>query len=130
MSLSTAIVEAGVVVIGAGFSGLMAAYQLHQAGLKTVVLEARDRVGGRSRSVKRQSGPGIIELGATWINNVTQPEVYALTQKFGLETSAQYTEGEQVFETLNRYVRRVSQENATWVTSTPSLFNIMQLTLF
>jgi len=37
-----------VVVIGGGISGLSAAWKLHQAGVKVLVLEARDRVGGRT----------------------------------------------------------------------------------
>jgi monoamine oxidase len=40
--------EGDVCVVGAGFAGLSAAWRLHQAGKEVVVLEARDRVGGRS----------------------------------------------------------------------------------
>ncbi|KFA81917.1 hypothetical protein S40288_06895 [Stachybotrys chartarum IBT 40288] len=90
--------EVDVVVVGGGFSGIMSAYDLDQAGLKTVVLEAKEVIGGRSRSITRQSGPGIIELGATWINNITQPEVFALTEMFGLETAEQFTEGDSIVQ--------------------------------
>ena len=44
-------IETGVVVIGAGFCGLAAAHVLMEAGVDIVVLEARDRVGGRVESV-------------------------------------------------------------------------------
>lgn len=40
--------RADVCVVGAGFAGLAAAWRLHQAGLRVIVLEARNRVGGRS----------------------------------------------------------------------------------
>lgn len=90
--------DVDVVVVGGGFSGLMSAYELQKAGLRTVVLEAKDTIGGRSRSMKRQSGAGIIELGATWINNKTQPVIYGLTQEFGLDLAEQYTDGESVFQ--------------------------------
>ena len=56
----------GVVVVGAGFAGLAAGLELHDAGVAVTVLEARDRVGGRVRSV--QLGSGVVtELGAEWI---------------------------------------------------------------
>lgn len=90
-------VEADVVVVGGGYSGVTSAYQLHQAGIHTVVLEASDSLGGKSRS-KSLGGNKVIELGATWINNTTQPCVYELTQRFGLETAAQYFEGMNVFQ--------------------------------
>ncbi|KAF9630718.1 putative amine oxidase protein [Lasiodiplodia theobromae] len=64
-----------------------------QAGLTTVLLEAKHRVGGRSRTQRLRSGPGAVEMGATWINKTTQPTVYGLVQRFGLETAEQYTEG-------------------------------------
>lgn len=96
-----------VIIVGGGYSGLMSAYDLQRAGFTTLVLEAKDKIGGRSRSITRQSGPGIIELGATWINNTTQPAVYALTQEFGLDTAEQYTDGDSVFQDLDGTVRRL-----------------------
>lgn len=103
---SAAPVEVDVVVVGGGFSGLAAAYQCHSAGLNTVVLEAKSRIGGRSRSQHLDSGPGVVEMGATWINKTTQPEVFALTQKFGLETVEQYVEGDEIFQGLDGKVVR------------------------
>ncbi|KAJ5160464.1 uncharacterized protein N7482_007468 [Penicillium canariense] len=90
--------EVDVVVVGGGFSGMAAASRCHDAGLSTVVLEAKSRIGGRSRSHHLDSGSGVVEMGATWINKTTQPEVYALTRRFGLETAEQYTEGDEVFQ--------------------------------
>jgi monoamine oxidase len=55
-----------VIVIGAGFGGLAAALDLHDAGASVTVLEARDRVGGRVHSVRLDNGE-IAELGAEWI---------------------------------------------------------------
>lgn len=98
LSNSENLTTVDVVVVGGGFSGLMSAFDLHNAGLNTVVLEAKSKIGGKSRSVKLQSGPGIVELGATWINNKTQPEVFNLTQHFGLTTIPQYTDGAAVFQ--------------------------------
>ncbi|KAG9193451.1 monoamine oxidase [Alternaria panax] len=102
--------EVDVVVVGGGYSGLMSAYDLHQSGLKTVVLEAKNRIGGKSRSIQLQSGPGIVELGATWINNKTQPEVFKLTQRFGLETLEQYTDGDSIVQGADGSVQRLPQE--------------------
>ncbi|PVH93654.1 amine oxidase [Periconia macrospinosa] len=104
----------------------MSAYTLHRAGLHTVVLEAKTLIGGRSRSQQLKSGPGVIELGATWINNITQPDVYALTQTFGLETQPQYTDGDVVFQMFDQSVRRVMQTNATW-SSDPALAELEQM---
>ena len=103
-------VEVDVVVVGGGFSGMAAAYRCHEAGLSTVVLEAKHRIGGRSRSHQRDSGPGVVEMGATWINKTTQPEVFALTQKFGLETTEQYVDGDSVFQRADGTVIRHREE--------------------
>jgi monoamine oxidase len=53
-------------VVGAGFAGLAAALELRDAGLDVIVIEARDRVGGRVHSVELGNGE-IVELGAEWI---------------------------------------------------------------
>ena len=58
--------EADVVVIGAGLAGLAAARALVAAGREVVVLEARDRVGGRT--LNHDIGGGkVVELGGAWI---------------------------------------------------------------
>lgn len=56
-----------VIVIGAGFAGLSAAQKLKAAGFDVVVLEARDRVGGRVHSSSMPSGT-TVDLGAAWIH--------------------------------------------------------------
>lgn len=91
-------VNVDVVVIGGGFSGLQAALDVQKAGFSCVVLEAKHRIGGRSRTQKLQSGPGTVELGATWINRITQPTVYATAQRLGLSTAVQYTDGHEVWQ--------------------------------
>jgi monoamine oxidase len=75
-----------VVVVGAGFAGLAAAVDLHDAGLSVTVLEARDRVGGRVLSVELENGE-IAELGAEWI--MPDDDVLRATiDRLGLTASA------------------------------------------
>lgn len=81
-----------VAVVGAGLAGLMAARQLARAGLRTTVLEARDRVGGRTWS--KAVGDGVvIDMGGQWIGPV-QERMTALVDELGLETFVTYSEGE------------------------------------
>jgi monoamine oxidase len=59
---------ASVIILGAGFSGLAAAYQLHKKKKQFLVLESRNRVGGRVFShVIDESEKLVVELGAEWI---------------------------------------------------------------
>ncbi|KAH7324912.1 hypothetical protein B0I35DRAFT_348051 [Stachybotrys elegans] len=88
-----------VVVVGAGLAGLAAAESLLKMNLSTVVLEARDRVGGKTWSQPLSSGGGIVEIGAAWLNDVNQPEVYALAKRLGVELIEQNTEGKVVAQT-------------------------------
>ncbi|KAJ6157258.1 flavin-containing amine oxidase [Penicillium chrysogenum] len=87
-----------VIVIGAGFSGLQAAYSAKQAGLSVAVVEARDRVGGKIWSVPLASGRGFAELGGAWINDSLQPRVWSYVQKFGLEVVKQRLEGTAIMQ--------------------------------
>ena len=73
---------ADVVVIGAGFAGLIAARELRSAGLSVVVLEARERVGGRTWTDHRLGHD--LELGGTWVHWV-QPHTWAEMSRYGRE---------------------------------------------
>jgi len=72
------------IVIGAGISGLTAARLLTDAGRRTVVLEARDRVGGRVWS-DRADGR-VTDRGASWIHGITDSPVAAAADAFGMRT--------------------------------------------
>src|SRR5438067_775163 len=72
--------DADVIVIGAGFAGLVAARELGRAGFGVLVLEARDRVGGRTWTDHRLGHD--LELGGTWVHWV-QPHTWAEMTRYG-----------------------------------------------
>ena len=92
------------VVIGAGPGGLYAASLLQRAGRDVVVLEARDRVGGRLLSV--EAGAGRLDLGASWYWPGEQ-RVDAVVRMLGLGTFAQHLDGDMVYQPLGD-VQRIS----------------------
>jgi monoamine oxidase len=85
--------EVDVVVVGAGFAGLVAARQLERAGKSVVVIEARDRVGGRTFTETHHDT--WIDLGGQWIGP-GQDRVAALADEFAFETYPQPTAGDDV----------------------------------
>lgn len=87
-----------VIVVGAGFSGLQAAYSAKKAGLSVAVVEARDRVGGKIWSAPLASGRGFAELGGAWINDSLQPRVWSYAQQFGLKVVKQRLEGTAIMQ--------------------------------
>ncbi|TDP91479.1 monoamine oxidase [Leucobacter luti] len=70
------------IVVGAGVSGLAAARALTAAGQRVVVLEARDRIGGRLHSEREQGR--VTDLGASWIHGITDSPVHQVTLAFGM----------------------------------------------
>jgi monoamine oxidase len=87
--------EADVVIVGAGLSGMIAARKVLEAGLTPLVLEANDRVGGRILTEVVDGVP--LELGAQWIGD-THQRMFRLAAELGVETFAQYDEGETSYE--------------------------------
>jgi monoamine oxidase len=80
-----------VVVVGAGLAGLAAARRLVDAGAAVVVLEARDRVGGRTLTVRAADGTPI-DHGGQWIGP-TQHRIAALAERLGVTTYPSYERG-------------------------------------
>ncbi len=96
--------EADVCVVGAGLAGLTAARRLSQAGRSVVVLEARDRVGGRVWT--RTSGSGVpVDMGACFVGP-NHERMHALTKEMGVGTFPTYVQGDNVLATggkIRRY---------------------------
>jgi monoamine oxidase len=96
-------IEADVCVIGAGFAGLTAGRRLAQAGRSVIVVEARDRVGGRVWT--RRSAAGVaIDMGGTFVGP-QHDRVHALADEVGVSTFATHTAGDTILATGGR-VRR------------------------
>jgi monoamine oxidase len=87
--------SADVVVVGAGLAGLVAADRVRQAGKSVVVLEARDRVGGRVLN-REVPGGDVTEAGATFVGP-TQNHVLALCDELGVERFETYNTGKHVY---------------------------------
>jgi monoamine oxidase len=88
--------ETEVCVIGAGFAGLAAARKLAAAGRDVIVLEARDRVGGRVWNREMSDGT-VVSAGGTWLGK-GQDRMFALCQETGMATYPQFEDGEVLLE--------------------------------
>lgn len=95
-----------VVVVGAGVAGLTAARLLDRQGVSLLVLEARDRVGGRTLS--QRVGREVLDLGGQWIGP-TQDRLAALAKELGVQTFPQYHQGKKILSWAGR-IRHFSGE--------------------
>jgi putrescine oxidase len=83
-----------VVIVGAGPSGLTAARELKKAGLSVAVLEARDRVGGRTWTDTIDGA--MLEIGGQWVSP-DQTALMDLLDELGLKMYPRYRDGESVY---------------------------------
>lgn len=95
--------EADVAVIGAGFAGLEAARRIAGAGRGVLVLEARDRVGGRTTTQVR-GGRLALDLGGQWIGP-GQHRVGRLVTDLGIPTFPTYDDGDHLLDEDGRLAR-------------------------
>lgn len=109
--------ETDVVIIGAGAAGLAAARRLHERCIDAVVLEARDRIGGRAYTLQPPGESAPVELGAEFIHgtpDVTLSLMHECDEKaLDVPTHAfqfrngRFEEGSDIWESAERLLQRV-----------------------
>lgn len=90
-------------IIGGGLSGLALAAQLAAQGRDFLLVEARDRLGGRI--LTRREGAAHYDLGPTWFWP-GQPRIAVLTERRGLSRFDQFSQGDVIFENEQGRVHR------------------------
>ncbi|HEY8767834.1 MAG TPA: flavin monoamine oxidase family protein [Dehalococcoidia bacterium] len=98
-----------VAIVGAGFAGLTAARELTRRGIDAIVLEARDRVGGRTWTIRKDGY--WLDIGGQW-TGPGQDRIRALGKEMGVASFPTWPEGEHIQYTDGMGIRR-------WVGAAP-----------
>ena len=106
-----------IVVVGAGLSGLFASHLLARAGASVLLIEARDRIGGRILSAGPNDVGHRVDLGPSWFWPAMNPRVHKLAADLGLGVYLQHSEGARAVETSDGKVHR---HHTGWTQSPPA----------
>lgn len=103
-------IEADVVVLGAGLAGLTAAREIAAGGREAIVLEARDRVGGRVLDHALPGGDDVVELGGQYCTparygTVANHAIVELAAELGIDAVPAYDEGDKLLRWRGRTIR-------------------------
>ncbi|MBB6520875.1 flavin monoamine oxidase family protein [Pseudoteredinibacter isoporae] len=107
--------DADVIVVGAGFAGLAAADELKNQGLSVLLLEARDRIGGRAHTV--YDGEQAIEMGANWLHGQDNNPLVRLAEEqgIGLSPVTQWS-GAVVYDEFGEQIEDAQSQLQRWDT--------------
>ncbi len=120
-----------VIVVGAGLAGLLSAYLLEQQGQAVLLIESRDRIGGRVLSDAATAAESFIDLGPSWVWPSMNERLSEWTDKLGLQLFPQYRHGATVVESqdhqVNHYAATHAQEpeSQRWVGGAIALVNAL-----
>ncbi|MDA3912833.1 FAD-dependent oxidoreductase [Oleiagrimonas sp.] len=106
------------VVIGAGLSGLYAARLLEQGDHDVLLLEARERVGGRILSLSADDGVHAYDMGPSWLWPAMNPRAARLIEALAATLYPQHVDGGAVMEEASGRVQRLQR---TWATEPASM---------
>jgi len=105
-----------VIVIGAGLSGLYAAWQLHRKNQDVIVLEARERCGGRILSPLTQAGKAnnesVTDLGPAWVWPQLQSRLQRLTTELDIKLFKQFVQGQMLYETQSQGIEKYAGQSS------------------
>ena len=93
-------IQTDIAIIGAGYAGIAAAKKLQEVNKNFIILEARDRIGGRTLSEQLECGAHI-DLGAKWIGP-TQHHVWSWVKETNTETYDTYDTGKNILSYKNK----------------------------
>ncbi|MEJ2397591.1 MAG: FAD-dependent oxidoreductase [Gammaproteobacteria bacterium] len=100
-----------IIIIGAGLSGLYAAWQLAQRQHDVIVLESRDRAGGRILSLAHDNC-GRFDMGPAWIWPQLQPRLQHLLTSLDIDIFSQFTAGDSLYERDPTHIERYRGQSA------------------
>ncbi len=99
-----------IIIVGAGLSGLYLAWQLEKtmaADTRLIILEARERIGGRILSPQWGDSPdGRVDLGPAWFWPQFQPRLARLMNELHCRSFKQFTRGNMLYETADRKLQQ------------------------
>jgi monoamine oxidase len=97
-----------VVLVGGGFAGVTAARELTQRGVSVTLVEARDRLGGRTWTRESRLGKSL-DFGGTWVHWI-QPHVWAEIERYGLSLVSSPSPGRTLWRAGGQVKRGTAEE--------------------
>ncbi|HHJ35081.1 MAG TPA: FAD-binding protein, partial [Gammaproteobacteria bacterium] len=102
-----------IIIIGAGLSGLYAAWKIQQQQQDVIILEARERTGGRILSPYLNGHTGsCVDMGPAWVWPEFQPRLQRLLTRLGLQLFKQNTDGDMLYELDAKSIERYSDQSS------------------